>query len=87
LTKPTTALRGIKGKQMYTLSYLSKRGAGIQKYRTSLTDIGEELVKLFNRRIEAKLTNDSGETIGRVYKENGRWNYFYEDFEAEGEAK
>ena len=74
-------------KPSYTLSYLSKRGAGIQKHRTSLTDIGEELVKLFNRRIEAKLTNDSGETIGRVYKENGRWNYFYEDFEAEGEAK
>ena len=73
-------------KPSYTLRYLSKSGGEIQKCRESLTDIGEELVKLFNRRIEARLTNAKGETIGRVYKENGRWNYFYEDFEADFEA-
>jgi hypothetical protein len=65
---------------MYTLRYQSKKGAGMQRSSESLDEIGNSLVKLFNRHIEARITNEKGETIGRSYKENGRWNYFYEDF-------
>ena len=43
-----------------------------------------QLAKFYNRRIEARIVRDDGIVVGRVYKMDGRWNYYLDQDLAKG---
>ena len=47
---------------------------------SDLKVVGENIVKLFELRIEAEVTDEAAEKVGAVWQDSG-WNYFYDNGE------
>ena len=40
---------------------------------------GEELERLHKRRTKAHAKNEQGKYVGQVWKNEGRWTYYYDN--------
>jgi len=47
---------------------------------SDLKVVGENIVKLFESRIEAEVTGGAAEKVGAVWQDSG-WNYYYDNGE------
>ena len=61
------------------LAYINRNGSHTTKHING-SKLGEELLKLYNRRIEAVawITGDRANVVGRVFKNEGKWNYIFD---------
>ena len=62
---------------MITVFHRTRRGASQGDCFTQWKEAEEKLRRLFAQRIEAKAVRDD-EVVGRVWKDNGHWNWYME---------
>ena len=60
-----------------TIRYTTKRGAAIAR-RIHPQDLNNEIFKMRKRRVECRVTDDEGTQIGAVWKEAGRWHWYFD---------
>ena len=60
-----------------TISYTTKRGASITR-RIQPDALADEIFKMLKRRVECRATDDDGNQIGAVWKEAGRWHWYFD---------
>ena len=59
------------------LHYTTKRGAYIGR-RIESAVLAVEIAKMVKRRIECRAKEDDGTEVGAVWKQSGRWHWYYD---------
>jgi hypothetical protein len=60
-----------------TLNYTTKRGAYMSR-RIESAMLAVEIAKMVKRGIECRAKDDEGNEVGAVWKEAGRWHWYYD---------
>lgn len=60
-----------------TISYTTKRG-GYMRRRIDPRMLPQEIAKLVKRGIECEVLDDDGSKVGEIWKQAGRWEWFYD---------
>lgn len=61
----------------YKVSYMTKRGGGMQKTFPTNIQAFDEIKRLFKRRQPAQAKKENT-TIGEVYKTGKTWNWYFD---------
>jgi hypothetical protein len=60
-----------------TISYFTKRGAHMTR-RIEPSALEAEISKMTKRRIECRAKDDDGTEVGAVWKDAGRWHWYFD---------
>ena len=60
-----------------TISYKTKRGAAMTR-RIQPDALADEIAKMLKRGVECRALDDDGNQIGAVWKESGRWHWYFD---------